>query len=27
VKDLSGFHKAIKKAQELEDARIAQHGK
>jgi quinone-modifying oxidoreductase subunit QmoC len=27
VKDLGGFHKAIKKAQELEDARIAKHGK
>jgi len=27
VKDLSGFHKMIKKAQELEDARIAQHGR
>ena len=26
VKDLSGFHKVIKKAQELEDARIAKHG-
>ncbi len=26
VKDLSGFQKAIQKAQELEDARIAQHG-
>jgi len=26
VKDLAGFHKAIKKAQELEDARIQQHG-
>jgi quinone-modifying oxidoreductase subunit QmoC len=26
VKDLSGFQKAIKKAQELEDARIAKHG-
>jgi quinone-modifying oxidoreductase subunit QmoC len=26
VKDLSGFQKAIAKAQELEDARIAQHG-
>jgi quinone-modifying oxidoreductase subunit QmoC len=26
VKDLSGFQKAIKKAQELEEARIAQHG-
>ena len=27
VKDLSGFQKAIKKAQELEDARIAKHGR
>ena len=27
VKDLSGFHKALKKAQELEDARIAKHGR
>jgi len=26
VKDLSGFHKIIKKAQELEEARIAKHG-
>ena len=26
VKDLSGFHKVIKKAQELEEARIAKHG-
>ena len=26
VKDLSGFQKAIAKAQELEDARIAKHG-
>jgi quinone-modifying oxidoreductase subunit QmoC len=26
VKDLSGFQKAIKKAQELEDARISKHG-
>jgi quinone-modifying oxidoreductase subunit QmoC len=26
VKDLSGFQKVIKKAQELEDARVAQHG-
>ncbi|MGB5668911.1 MAG: 4Fe-4S dicluster domain-containing protein [Sedimenticolaceae bacterium] len=26
VKDLSGFQKVIKKAQELEDARIAKHG-
>ena len=26
VKDLSGFQKVIQKAQELEDARIAQHG-
>jgi quinone-modifying oxidoreductase subunit QmoC len=26
VKDVSGFQKAIAKAQELEDARIAQHG-
>jgi len=26
VKDLNGFHNMIKKAQELEDARIAQHG-
>jgi len=26
VKDLSGFQKAIKKAQELEDARIKAHG-
>ncbi len=26
VKDLSGFQKAIKKAQELEEARIAKHG-
>jgi quinone-modifying oxidoreductase, subunit QmoC len=25
VKDLAGFHKVLKKAQELEDARIAQH--
>jgi quinone-modifying oxidoreductase subunit QmoC len=26
VKDLKGFHNMIKKAQELEDQRIAQHG-
>ena len=26
VKDLSGFHKVIKKAEELEEARIAKHG-
>lgn len=26
VKDLSGFQKMLKKAQELEDARIAKHG-
>ncbi|WP_295608592.1 4Fe-4S dicluster domain-containing protein [uncultured Lamprocystis sp.] len=26
VKDLAGFHKVLKKAQELEDARIAQNG-
>jgi quinone-modifying oxidoreductase subunit QmoC len=26
VKDISGFQKAIAKAQELEDARIAKHG-
>ena len=26
VKDLSGFQKVIKKAQELEDARLAKHG-
>ena len=26
VKDLSGFQNMIKKAQELEDARIAKHG-
>jgi quinone-modifying oxidoreductase subunit QmoC len=27
LKDLSGFHKAMKKAHELEDARIAKHGR
>ena len=26
VKDLAGFHKVIKKAEELEQARIAKHG-
>jgi quinone-modifying oxidoreductase subunit QmoC len=26
VKDLSGFHKMIQKAQELENARIEKHG-